>query len=536
MEKLRIYLSTWNVATNSPPGNLNLLLDFPPMGSKLPPDFYFIGFQEVKSQPQNILMAALFTDPWTDALTTLLTANEYVRVKIVRLQGLLLLVFCLRKHLLHLRDIETQYVKTGFGGVWGNKGAVSMRFSIYGCSICIVNSHLTAHDHQLEDRIADYNTIIKSNTFDTKDTTNILFHDYVFWFGDLNFRLEENDTDTPELIVELVKRAEKDDYSDLLDRDQLRSVMRCEKAFSELKEATPRFPPTYKYVIGTSEYDYKRKPAWTDRILHKVNPNNYENVTLDAVQLSYNYLRDFKISDHKPVIAEFNIKIRTVSKVITCYGLENVHAYSMTDSIPEDRVVFSNHVERCVEFCLLKDVWYFGDADLPIKFTLSSDVKINANDWIGIYEDNFSNLDEYISYEYVGKVSAFIPGDELNSRTIEFSFPVGSGVRTPGSYRFLYFNQTSSDVQSLLGISKPFKVCPRDGEIETPISSISSISSTLPVFPSSSTPDTSFNSVFRQFTNDFDLGVIISCVHVWISFYCVLLNPQCNYDAEPSFV
>lgn len=80
---------------------------------------------------------------------------------------------------------------------------------------------------------------------------------YVFWVGDLNFRLEENDTDTPELIVERVKRAEKNDYSELLDCDQLRSVMRNEKAFSELNERKPRFPPTYKYVIGTNEYDYK---------------------------------------------------------------------------------------------------------------------------------------------------------------------------------------------------------------------------------------------------------------------------------------
>jgi hypothetical protein len=41
-----------------------------------------------------------------------------VKVKTIRLQGLLLSLFCLRKHLLHLRDIETQYTRTGLGGMW----------------------------------------------------------------------------------------------------------------------------------------------------------------------------------------------------------------------------------------------------------------------------------------------------------------------------------------------------------------------------------------------------------------------------------
>lgn len=43
---------------------------------------------------------------------------DYVKVKTIRLQGLLLSLFCLRKHLLHLRDIETQYTRTGLGGMW----------------------------------------------------------------------------------------------------------------------------------------------------------------------------------------------------------------------------------------------------------------------------------------------------------------------------------------------------------------------------------------------------------------------------------
>lgn len=43
---------------------------------------------------------------------------DYVKIRSQRLQGLVLNAFCLRKHLTHLRLIEAQYTKTGFGGMW----------------------------------------------------------------------------------------------------------------------------------------------------------------------------------------------------------------------------------------------------------------------------------------------------------------------------------------------------------------------------------------------------------------------------------
>lgn len=46
---------------------------------------------------------------------------DYVKLRTQRLQGLVLNVFCLRKHITHLRSIDTQYTKTGFGGMWVRK-------------------------------------------------------------------------------------------------------------------------------------------------------------------------------------------------------------------------------------------------------------------------------------------------------------------------------------------------------------------------------------------------------------------------------
>lgn len=105
----------------------------------------FVRLQEVKSQPQNMLLDILFDDPWSNTFRyfsitvylfmnlnfklvlfagfpfvsrTVMAKHNYIKIKTVRLQGLLLSVFCLGHHLTHLRDIQTQTTKTGLGGMW----------------------------------------------------------------------------------------------------------------------------------------------------------------------------------------------------------------------------------------------------------------------------------------------------------------------------------------------------------------------------------------------------------------------------------
>ena len=117
----RLYLGTYNVGTNNPDARLNTLLGLPddPKNEKFQlPDLYILSFQEVKAQPQNMLLDALFDDPWTYAIKDLLERYNYVKIKSVRLQGLLLNIYCLRKHLLNIREIESEYTRTGLSGMW----------------------------------------------------------------------------------------------------------------------------------------------------------------------------------------------------------------------------------------------------------------------------------------------------------------------------------------------------------------------------------------------------------------------------------
>jgi hypothetical protein len=78
-------------------------------------------------------------------------------------------------------------------------------------------------------------------------------------------------------------------------------------AFRFYSEARITFMPTYKYDIGTDQYDSSEKariPAWTDRILRK---------GTNLRQLSYNSA-PLKFSDHRPVYATFECTASIVNE------------------------------------------------------------------------------------------------------------------------------------------------------------------------------------------------------------------------------
>ncbi|XP_057672297.1 inositol polyphosphate 5-phosphatase K-like isoform X1 [Diorhabda carinulata] len=455
MDNLRLYLVTYNVGTSSPDQDLKELLSITDHKNDKRPDFFILAFQEVKAQPQNMLMDTLFDDPWTFAIKDLLH-KDYIKLKACRLQGLLLLTFCLKKHLLNIREMDTEYTRTGLAGMWGNKGAVSIRLNLYGCSICIVNSHLSAHDNHLDDRVEDYNSIINDQEFHVPETSKIFYHDYVFWMGDLNFRLNEEFDRTPEEIERLIVKKE---IKALFEHDQLRHVMKKGEAFSELTEQDPTFPPTFKFTVGTPTYDYKRRPAWCDRILYRVNSNNYENITLKAEQLTYKSHPNYSLSDHKPVSAEFIIKIpQPVSKMPKV----------QIDSQPCVDQVFSDYSESVIEFDKITS--WDVEGENKAYYRLTKGIQENSEDWIGLFKENFCALDEYVTYEYVSKCST--PTDDSSksgssktqdTKKYEITFP-DLPNRFKGNYCLLYFSQNEDKVTSVLGISNVFPIVKADSD------------------------------------------------------------------------
>lgn len=90
-------------------------------------------------------------------------------------------------------------------------------------------------------------------------------HEYVFWCGDFNYRI---DMDKDEM-KELIKQGE---YEQILINDQLKKQIEAGNVFKNFMEGDITFAPTYKYDLFSDDYDTSEKcraPAWTDRVLWK---------------------------------------------------------------------------------------------------------------------------------------------------------------------------------------------------------------------------------------------------------------------------
>ncbi|KRF79331.1 phosphatidylinositol 4,5-bisphosphate 5-phosphatase A isoform X2 [Drosophila virilis] len=328
---LCIYLLTWNVGTHSPRdlplASLLALNGTTNCPDNQLPDIYVIGMQEVSTkQVLNIFQ----DDPWILKFASTLSEHEYVKVHSKQLQGILITMFAQHKHIPHMKDIETEETRTGLGGLWGNKGAVSIRLSLYGTGAVFVCSHLAAHDKKLNERIEDYHQIVDNHKYHVSGYRRIFDHDFVFWLGDLNFRL------TGDMSAWDVRSAvEHGRYEELLKLDELVLMRETGNAFSLLEEQLPTFAPTFKFIEGSNEYDIKRRPAWCDRILHRVQANSYPAITLSAQQLSYQSNMEYTLSDHKPVSATFSYKIEANNLTYTDEELhEMTHGAASTVSNP----------------------------------------------------------------------------------------------------------------------------------------------------------------------------------------------------------
>lgn len=289
---LKVYVCSWNVNAVKPNFDLSNLIKFDYNNE---PDICVFGFQEISSNPLQRLIDYFFNDPWTNELTSLLGKFKFVNVSSVRLVGILLNVFVKRSVLQHIRYSINSWIRLGFFGLYGNKGASICTINVGGASICFINSHLSAHEHMNEARKQEYSKIVDSYLKFADQSC----YDYLFFFGDLNFRIENSIENVKELIV-------KQDFNKLLEYDQLKQILKKNgTSFNNFKEMQIKFPPTYKFDLNTNNYDTsakKRIPSYCDRILYKI----FEDSPINECQpIEYNHLPEFVQSDHKPVIGIF---------------------------------------------------------------------------------------------------------------------------------------------------------------------------------------------------------------------------------------
>jgi len=217
-------------------------------------------------------------------------------------------------------DVQTSW--TGCGPAFmGNKGAVGVRFRVNGPEgtagevLTFVNCHLTAHEHKLKARVADYHHIVRTLLFsplsgDSKAQSTIYDSSHLFVFGDMNFRLDMPETyslHSKRLTHDFSKAIESEKTrEELKEFDQLTIEKRKGTIFVGLHEGDFwKFKCSYKYHLGeVDQYSIKRTPSWTDRILYATyidSPDTPEQSSI--TNLLYTSIPSYTTSDHKPVVA-----------------------------------------------------------------------------------------------------------------------------------------------------------------------------------------------------------------------------------------
>ncbi|KAI6035067.1 DNase I-like protein [Pisolithus orientalis] len=295
-----LFVGTWNVNGRSPSESLQPWL-FPRDGFP-DPDMFVLGFQEiVLLNPQQIVQ----TDPekkrvWELKLMEAINGRpqkscDYVLLRSEQLVGAALFVVVKSELTAVIRNVEGASKKTGLRGMSGNKGGIGVRLDYYDTSFCFITAHLAAGHSNVDERNADFQTIEKGLHF--LKGKSIASHDNVVWLADTNYRIDL-DNDSVRTL------AEQGAFDPLIAVDQLKQAIDDREAFVGYEEGPLLFSPTYKYDVGTNNYDTSEKmriPAWTDRILFK-----------GKLDLAVYSRAELKGSDHRPVFGLFRTQVRII--------------------------------------------------------------------------------------------------------------------------------------------------------------------------------------------------------------------------------
>ena len=283
---------------------------------KILPEFYILGFQEIVDlTSKNILLSS--NEDKKNKIKTKLTnilkgmkgteSDSYQIVTELDLVGIYIIIFAKKSIIKYIKNFDYQIIKTGFMGSIGNKGACLLRFNINDSKIAIACNHLSAGQELYESRRTEITDVLNTS-FKKYPNINFKDYDYYFFFGDLNSRISLDYSN--ELIDDILKNKSKilnGDFNNILIHDQIKKYQKESSLILQMDEAPIKFSPTYKYIIGSNEYDKNKKriPSWTDRILFKK--------FSETSPLAYNKCL-LSLSDHQPIYGVYRIKTEEINK------------------------------------------------------------------------------------------------------------------------------------------------------------------------------------------------------------------------------
>ena len=429
--EFRIHILTWNVAS-AEPSHHDLQSLFLPQKTCMMDDMLansdilVVGLQEAYQSVHDAMQSSvplMGRDPLVESFSSMLSQKGFARLCFSRLLGILTLVFVKRPLLCYIGDVETSTTKTGLSGWLGNKGGSSIRFSLGDLSMCFTNCHLAPHLENNPRRVQELAEIFATQSF-SSPPSQLMEHDVLILFGDLNFRLEGK---SPEEVIATLTRGWG---VELLSSDQLRlEQILGDDSPSRLfnfMEMPISFPPSYKFEPGSDVYEpgpKGRAPAWCDRILWRTHERCLPLITDPEprsvlTQQHYAIHMQPRISDHKAVSAGMTVSINLMGFV--------------------PRVVFN-----------IMSEWVSGKTGV-VAVEMEPDTVVSMWDWVGLYPADFVCLEK----DYVYWMYTPVKGKVVRGRVYRRPLP-SDQVPKPGRYMMLY---KSSYYNCVLGMSPIFPI------------------------------------------------------------------------------
>ena len=148
---------------------------------------------ELLAQERTAADEALAEHPFIRQLQLHL-GRDFVTAALTQLNEMRLVVFVRQKY--YARDavggLEVTDTATGIAGVYGNKGGLVAKLSIYGTTLCFVSCHLAAHEGAgfLARRHKDIRDIMSDSRTGERDLDLASQYAHVWFFGDMNYRVD----------------------------------------------------------------------------------------------------------------------------------------------------------------------------------------------------------------------------------------------------------------------------------------------------------------------------------------------------------
>ncbi|CAI5448845.1 unnamed protein product [Caenorhabditis angaria] len=290
--RLKVSSITWNMNEKSVKVLNYLAQKITENYENMDSDVIFICLQEIPSTAKTFHEEALkILEP------VLKTHSLYLSH---RAWSQMVIVFIRKQHLKYAIQPQVSFVSSGaMAKPVRTKGAIAVCLRLYQRWIVFIGCHLSHATSQA--RVQDYVKIVKTlrfaslKKFHATGNHDLFSSDVVFWTGDLNFRVtNDNQLDWKEF-----DKIDSETYDKVLEEEELATLRGKGIAFSEFAEPPIRFAPTHKFEPDTDNYVAKRIPSFTDRVL-------YWSRNPDWIQIcKYDSLRGPCPSDHKPVYSTF---------------------------------------------------------------------------------------------------------------------------------------------------------------------------------------------------------------------------------------